>query len=283
MISAKTKQLGIIGCPVEHSFSPRMHNYLSARMGNDYVYSAWRVERDSLKEAIAGIRALGIHGINVTAPHKVEVMQYLDEISPEAKLLGSVNTVVRKGNKLIGYNTDAEGFCRAAFEKGIIFEGKKILTIGAGGVTKPTLMRIAQEKPLSITLLNRTTDKARRIAEEIKQEMGFMISTDVFVPDFDIVINMTSAGMEPQLDALPTDNIKEIKNLDFINSNTAVIDMIYNPGETLFLREAKKRGARVMNGLGMLIHQGLVAYELFTNTKLPKGIAEEISKEIFSR
>lgn len=282
-ISAKTKQLGVIGCPVEHSFSPRLHNFLSARMNNDYVYSAWRVEEGNVGAAIDGVRALGIRGINVTAPHKKEVMKYLDEISEQAKLLDAVNTVVNDGGKLYGYNTDADGFLRSLEANDIRINGKKILVLGAGGVVKPTVLRIAQDMPKSIVILNRTSEKAERIARDVKATVGYDVDTAVTTLDFDVVINMTSAGMEPQEDALPIDNIAEIESMDFINADTAVVDMIYNPWETKFLREAKKRGAKIMNGLDMLIYQGITAYELFTGTTLPKGIADEVRAEVFGR
>ena len=282
-VSAKTKQLGIIGYPVEHSFSPKMHNFISSLLGNDYIYSAWRVAPENVGAAIAGIRALGIRGINVTAPHKTAVMEHLDEISEDAKRLGSVNTIVNDNGFLRGYNTDAEGFYRALKSQGIEVKNAKILVLGAGGVVKPTLMRLIWENPAEITVLNRTKEKAVNLAKAVKADTGFEIKTELNLLDFDIVINTTSAGMEPQEDALPIDAISELGSLDFINENTAVVDMIYNPDETLFLKEAKKRGAKTMNGLGMLIYQGLIAYELFTGTSLPSDMAEIVKREVFGR
>lgn len=283
MVSGHTKQLGIIGYPVEHSFSPKMHNFISELMGNDYIYSAWSVEPQNLESAINGIRALNIAGINVTAPHKTDVMKYLDEVSEQAQYLGSVNTVVNRRGKLYGYNTDADGFLAALKSEGIEVGGKKILVIGAGGVVKPTLMRIIQEKPQAVTVVNRTKARVMALAEAINDKTGFGILTDAGDKSFDVVINTTSAGMEPQTDVLPIDEIAEFDDLSFINENTAVVDMIYNPEETLFLKEARKRGAKTVNGLGMLIYQGILAYELFTDVKLPESIAETIKREVFGR
>lgn len=276
-------QLGIIGYPVEHSFSPKMHNFMSDKLNNDYIYSAWCVEPQELRTAIEGIKALGIKGVNVTAPHKVAVMEYLDEISPQAKFLGSVNTVVNRNGKLYGYNTDSEGFYMALKSEGIEIYNAKILVLGAGGVVKPTLMRLVRENPKSITLATRTKEKAKVIAEAIKNEMCYEIKTEINILDFDIVINTTSAGMAPQLDVLPIDAIEGINDLEFINEHTAVIDMIYNPNETRFLKEAKIRGAKTMNGLNMLIYQGLIAYELFTGTKLPDDMAKTVRCEVFGQ
>lgn len=282
-IDGHTKQLGIIGMPVEHSFSPKMHNFISDTLGVNYVYSAWAVDAENLKAAIDGVRALGIAGINVTAPHKKAVMEHIDVVSEQASLLGAVNTVVNRDGKLYGYNTDADGFCAALASAGIEISGKRLLVIGAGGVVKPTLTRITQEKPHSITIVNRTKSRAEDLAKAIEEQTGFKIETELNELDFDIVINTTSAGMEPQLDALPIDAIEGIDNLDFINENTAVVDMIYNPEETKFLRMARERGAKTVNGLGMLIYQGLIAYELFTGEKLPEDMAQRVKKEVFNR
>ncbi|MGN0183132.1 MAG: shikimate dehydrogenase [Candidatus Ornithomonoglobus sp.] len=282
-ITAKTKQLGIIGHPVEHSFSPALHSFIADVTGDDYVYTAFHVLPENVGDAIRGVRALGIRGLNVTAPHKLAVMEYLDEISPQARLLGSVNTIVNNDGKLCGYNTDSEGFYLALTNAGIKIEGAKILVMGCGGVVKPTLMRIIQAKPESITIVNRTKAKCIAMSDTIYEATGFRIKTELASLDFDIVLNTTSAGMAPQLDALPIDSIDEIESFDFIHSGMSCVDMIYNPEETLFLKEARERGAKTLNGLDMLIYQGIIANELFMDRKLPDGIADKIRKEVFKR
>lgn len=282
-IDGHTKQLGIIGYPVEHSFSPKMHNFISERIHNNYVYCAWCVEPEKLGDAINGMRAFGISGMNVTAPHKVEVMKYLDCISPVAEELGSVNTVVNKDGKLYGYNTDADGFCMALTKADVAIKDSRILIIGAGGVTRPTVIRLIDNGAKEITVLNRTKSKVHSLADDILSTKGFKLQTEIKEKEFDIVINTTSAGMEPQENVLPIESIDELDDLSFINENTAVVDMIYNPDETFFLREAKKRGAKTLNGLGMLIYQGIIAYELFTGAKLPPDMGERIRKEVFGR
>ncbi|MBQ8301536.1 MAG: hypothetical protein IJX57_06200, partial [Clostridia bacterium] len=178
---------------------------------------------------------------------------------------------------------DADGFCMMLSKAGIQIENSRILVIGAGGVVRPTLIRLISNKPQSITVVNRTKRKAVALAEDILKSTGFEINTQINALDFDIVINTTSAGMAPQENVLPIETIEEIEDLSFINENTAVVDMIYNPDETLFLKEARKRGAKTVNGLGMLIYQGIIAYELFTDTKLPEDMGEQIKKEVFGR
>lgn len=283
MITAKTINLGIIGDPVDHSFSPKMHNYIANAMDMDYVYTAFEVKPEKLADAIAGIRALGIRGINVTAPHKIAVMQYLDEIDPAAQRLGAVNTIVNRNGRLCGYNTDSEGFYMALTRAGIKPEGSKILVMGAGGVVKPTLMRLVEAKPQKITLVNRIRAKAWVIAEMIHEVTGYTMDTEAADMDYDIVINTTSAGMAPQLDTLPISNIVEISDMDFIHTGMAVVDMIYNPAKTLFLKEAEARGAKTLNGLDMLMYQGIIAFELFTDTTLPVEMAGQIRKEVFGQ
>lgn len=280
-ITAKTKQLGIIGDPVSHSFSPVMHNFISNYIGNDTVYSAFDVKPGELKDAISGIKALGIRGLNVTAPHKIEVMQYLDEISDDALRLGSVNTVVNKDGYLIGYNTDSDGFYLSLKNAGISVADSNVLVLGCGGVIIPMLAAIIKDSPKSITLLNRTKEKAVAVSDKIHSLFGYEISNSFEDIYYDIVINTTSAGMEHQIDVLPWETISEIKNTHFLKNIKTAIDLIYNPECTKFLKIAKENGAKILNGLDMLIYQGIIAYELFCDIKLPDNIAELIRKEVF--
>lgn len=276
-INGRTKHLAIIGHPIEHTFSPKMHNFISKKMGLNYIYTAFEVAPEDLGSAIAGIRALGFSGINVTAPHKRRVMQYLDEIAPQAQMLGTVNTVVNHNGRLIGYNTDADGFYRSLLHNGIETKNKDILILGAGGAAKPVCVMIAQHTPKSITILNRTVSKAEELASYIHKTTGFSVETEKSRKHYDIVINTTSAGMAPQLERCP------IEDMSFIDRNTFVADMIYNPAQTVFLRRAKENGAKGINGLGMLIYQGIIAYELFTGTILPDSIYNTIVSEVFGQ
>lgn len=277
-IDGRTILLGLIGNPVNHSLSPAIHNFISEKLGNNYVYSAFCV--DDVKKALDGVRALGIRGINVTAPHKKAVMQYLDEISSEAQRQDSVNTIVNNNGILKGYSTDAEGFYRSLASEGVGIKGKKLLVLGAGGVVSPVLMRLTEEEPQSITILNRTKKKACDIAKYLQEKTGYQINTSIDTLDFDIVINTTSAGMADKKDILPIDSISEIPNLDFIGKNTVVVDMIYNPQKTLFLQECEKRGAKTINGLGMLIYQAVISYELFTQSNVSEDIIELVKNRI---
>ena len=280
-INGHTKQLAVIGNPVEHSLSPAIHNFISKKLDNNYVYTAFCVENKDVKTALDGMRALGIRGFNVTAPHKQEVMKYLDEISEDAKMQGSVNTVVNHNGILKGYTTDGDGFYKSLATAGIEVKDKKILILGAGGVAKPIAMRLIKEKPLSVTILNRTQQRACELANELYEQMGYRVETSVDVKDYDLVINTTSAGMGDQKNVLPIESIPEISDLDFVNENTAVADLIYRPEKTLFLEECEKRSAKILNGLGMLIYQAVISYELFTNTEVSEEIVSQIKEKIF--
>ena len=276
-VNGETRQLAIIGDPVEHSHSPQMHNFISERYRKNFVYTALHVYPENLEDAINGIRAMNFAGVNVTAPHKFNVMKYLDEISPEAKMFGSVNTVVNNSGRLVGYNTDAEGFYKSLLYNGIEIKDKDVLFIGAGGATQPVAVLFALKGVKSITVKNRTQANTERLAEYVKDMTGFKIDTSLTKKHYDVVINTTSVGMYPNVDSCPIDDFS------FLDETTAAVDMIYNPWETVFLKKAGEKGAKTLNGLGMLIFQGLIAYELFTGTKLPEDTYEVVRKEVFRK
>ena len=276
-VDAHTKVLGIIGTPVEHSKSPQMHAEFARLTGINCVYTAFDVTTDRLADAIYGVRGLGIKGVNITAPHKLDVIEYLDEISEYARLFGSVNTVVNREGKLVGYNTDAEGFYKSILREGIDIVDKDVLIFGAGGATQPIVVLFAMRGAKSITVINRTEARANKLKDYVKLAVGYDINTKMQLSHYDVVINTTTAGMAPQTGVLP------YEDLGFIDSDTAVVDMIYNPWQTEFLKQAELRGAKTVNGLGMLIYQGILAYELFTDTKLPENAFELAKKAVLGK
>lgn len=276
-INGKTKQLAVIGNPVEHSFSPQIHNFISEELGKNYVYGTFCVESENLAAAVRGIRALGIAGVNVTVPHKQAIMPYLDEISESAGYYNSVNTVVNRGGKLIGYSTDAEGFYMSLVREGFDFHGKDILVLGAGGVVQPLVMMFVKEGAASVTIINRTAEKAERIAATVREKTGADVECKITRARYDLVVNMTSVGLYPNVDKMPS------ADLDLLDENSFAADLIYNPEETLFLKRAKERGAKTVNGLGMLIFQAIRAYELFIDEKIGNEMYDKILKEVFKR
>lgn len=271
------KKLAIIGNPVEHSFSPKMHNYISQKMGLDYLYEAICVEESDFDNLLKSLGSQDYAGVNITAPFKVNAYNACDVLSDNAKKFGSVNTCVFKEGKIFGYNTDALGLNKSFLKNGVDVKNKDILFIGAGGATKPAVVHFSELGVNSISIHNRTIKKAQDIADYLKHINGFSVEIGINKPHYDLVINTTSVGMFPNINESP------ISNFSFIDGNTFVCDMIYNPEKTLFLKQAENRGAKIINGLGMLIYQGILSYELFTGIKLPDNIYDNILSDVFGK
>jgi len=274
-ISGKTRVCAIIGDPVEHSLSPVMHNAAFKELGLNLVYVAFTVTRNELKDAISGARSLGLRGLNVTMPHKNAVITYLDETDSTAKAIGAVNTILNNQGKLIGYNTDGVGALRALKENGISPDGNKMLLLGAGGAAKAIAFQAAQEVE-ELVILNRTSEKAEKLAEVLRREFGKRVkggalSAEVLkkeMKDADILVNATSVGMHPDVN-------RSLVPSDLLRSDLCVMDIIYNPLETKLLKDAKSVGAKVVSGLEMLLYQGAVAFEIWTNCPAPVEVMKK--------
>lgn len=275
-ITGTTRQLAVLGNPIEHSYSPQLHNFLSERLGKDYVYTALRVE--NIEEALVGIRSLGFCGVNITAPFKTRAAECMDVLSDTARECLSVNTCVIRDGRLFGYSTDAEGFYLSLLHEGITPCGKHILFVGAGGVTLPVAMLFAHLGAESITITNRTQAKAEAIVQRIREVSGFCAEVSMTRSHYDLIINTTSVGLYPEINASP------VEDMHFADETSAVADMIYNPEKTLFLKQAEAKGAKTVNGLGMLVYQGILAYELFTDCSVDRNaMYEEIMREVFGK
>lgn len=274
-VSGKTKVMGLLGNPVEHSISPQLHNTLSRGLGIDVIYLPFKVERDSLEAAVEGFKAINIAGFNVTIPFKEEILRFLDDCSEEAKLIGAVNTVVNRSGKLIGYNTDAKGFSRS-FEDASksSFYNKNILILGAGGAARAAALKSALKGADTVVIANRTAKKALDIADMINKNtsckavsMDFNDAGLVKTLDkSDIIINTTPIGMHPDIHGCPLHD--EIS----FSKKHIVYDLIYNPSETKLLKRARADGATAINGLGMLIYQGVFAFKIITGANISNDI-----------
>ncbi|MFH1860921.1 MAG: shikimate dehydrogenase [bacterium] len=271
-INGQTKIVGIIGDPVKHSRSPQMHNAAFNHLKLNLVYVPFHVKPESLGEAIKGMKALDMVGLNVTVPHKIEVMKYLDEISPAAGIIGAVNTIYVKDNRLIGDNTDGYGFVRALVEdEGITIAGKTIVVLGSGGSARAIGHALLQERIRMLIFCNRTISKANEMARSFETQTQGAFVASMGITDnraeiirADILINATSVGMK-QNDPLLIDPA-------WIRKGQVVCDIIYSPPQTLLLQKAKKRGAKTINGLGMLVHQGALSFEIWTGCPAPVEI-----------
>ena len=256
-VTADTKLLGIFGNPVEHSLSPVMHNDWFAKYKLNCLYLAFDVLPKNLKTAVESIRTLNILGVNVTVPHKVEVMKYLDKIDSAAKSIGSVNTIVNKNNKLYGFNTDWHGFVTDLKFNKIDLKNKNVLVVGAGGASKAILYALKKLHAKKVFLTSRTFEKAKLVAKKYKNISVIDINKISlnFLKDIDCLVNCSTCGMKKG-DKLPF-IIKDF------NKKIVFYDIIYNK-ETPFKKFAVKNKIKYFSGEGMLIYQGAVSFDKWT-------------------
>ncbi len=278
MITGKTKITGLIGDPVEHTISPHMHNAGFKYFDLDYAYVPFRVAGENLKFAIEGARALDIKGLNVTIPHKIEVMKYLDVIHETAWLIGAVNTI-RFADEVEGYNTDGLGAIRG-IEKLTPLKGRKIVILGAGGASRAISFQSVLSGAGQVVIANRTREKALNLALNLKDnlnvdvkviELGEELKNEL--EDADILINTTPIGMYPNV------NDKSLVTSDMMHEGLVVNDVIYNPLETGLLREARLAGAKTITGIKMLIYQGIESFKIWTGREPPIEVFEEALKD----
>ncbi|EHQ88066.1 shikimate dehydrogenase [Desulfosporosinus youngiae] len=257
------KHYAVIGDPIQHSLSPDMHNAGYQALGVDAFYQRFQVKADRLGEAVQGLHALGFSGWNVTLPHKEAILALLDTLTPQAERAGAVNTVKIHEGQMIGHNTDGDGFVRSVQEELNGFQGKKAVLLGAGGAGKGIALALA-EQGMKLHILNRTPEKANELARIIQREGG-MATAGEFAPgdwlkDVDLLVQTTSIGLHKE--PFPF-------SLEGISKQALVVDIIFNPMETLFLIEAKQLGCRTQNGLRMLLYQGALAWEFWFGGQAP--------------
>lgn len=271
-ISGTTGVLGVIGHPVEHTSSPAMHNAALVALELDYVYTAFHVVPEQLGAAIEGMRALEIRGLNVTVPHKVGVMEYLDDISTEAQVIGAVNTIVNRNGRLYGYNTDAYGVMESLKQQGgLVKLPAKVGLLGAGGAARAILYALLQCVEVEeILLYNRTVEKAEALAADL-DKMGKRVRVNLLdvsamdaLAETGLIINSTSVGMYPQVEASPLEASCSVLHRDML-----VLDIVYNPPLTQLMQETLAVGGHALNGLGMLAYQAARAFEIWTGKTPP--------------
>ena len=261
-INGQTRIVGVIGDPVQHSRSPQMHNAAIVERKLDYVYVPFHVRSGELREAIEGFKALNVLGVNVTIPHKQTVMSILDDVSHEATLIGAANTLIFCDGRVSGDNTDAQGFLRAMTEEGIdIPVGGSAVVLGAGGAARAVVVALALSGLGLITVANRTGWKAI----QFEKDLATISETEISAVDLasnqlnsairsaDLLVNTTSVGMQ-ETDQLLIDP-------DSLNPGTIVYEIVYTPPETPLLRVAREKGCQTIGGIGMLVHQGAIAFE----------------------
>lgn len=286
-ITGKTRLAGLYALPARHSFSPMMHTTSFQETGVDAVYLSFDVPPEKLGSSIQAIRDLEMLGVNLSMPHKMAAVQYVDELSQAARLIGAINTIVNQDGKLIGHTTDGVGCMESLKQNKIDVIGKKITIIGAGGAATAIITQAAIDGVAAIDVFNikdefyqKVEPKLAEIAKETdcKIELHDLADEQQLansLADSCLLINATSIGMAPNTDRIPLPDSK------LLRKDLAVFDVIYHPGETQLLREAKKVGAKAVNGLGMLLYQGAAAFELWTGKKMPTELIQPLlEKEI---
>ncbi|WP_028842009.1 shikimate dehydrogenase [Thermodesulfovibrio yellowstonii] len=274
MITGKTKIIGIFGDPIEHTLSPLIHNEAFSYLGLDYCYVAFNVKKDKLKEATEAIRALNIRGVNITVPHKETVIQYIDEVSDEAKNIGAVNTILNNEGILKGFNTDVNGFILSLKDEGISIKNKNFLILGAGGAAKAIVYGILKEGG-KVYIYNRTPSKALAIKEKFKK-FGFIeiVEMDKSVTEkIDVIVNATSLGLKKD-DPMPL-------NPELIKPEHVYCDIVYP--ETPLMREAEQIGCKVVGGIGMLLWQAAFAFKIWTEVEAPIEIMKKTLNKLLTK
>lgn len=293
MVDGKTRILGVIGDPIEHTFSPAMHNAGLNALGLNYIYLPFHVTEDRLGECIQGAKAMGIEGLNVTIPHKTNVIKHLDDIDQVASMIGAVNTIQfiydeenessnqnnESNVRAKGFNTDGYGCVRAIQEKTSV-KDKKVTITGAGGASRAIAFQIANSGIDELSILNRNFQKAESLADDLKSNLssiGIDIGINAYeidnlkreLDDSDIFIDTTPLGMYPNVNDNP------IAESDMLHEDLLVNDIVYTPMETSLIKEAIKANAEVVYGYKMLLYQGIRSFEIWLNQEAPVDVMEK--------
>lgn len=281
-ITGHTELIGLIATPIRHSKSPTMHNEAFAKLGLDYAYLAFEVGNEELEDAVKGLKALKVRGYNVSMPNKTVIGQYLDHLSPAAKLCGAVNTVVNDNGVLTGHITDGIGYMRSLQDAGIDVIGKKMTIVGAGGAATAIEIQAALDGVKEISIFNRKDEFWERAEQNVKNinettnckaTLYDLADTEALrreINDSYLFANATGVGMKP------LEGQMVIPDASFLREDLIVTDVVYMPEETELLRVAKEVGCKTINGLGMMLYQGAAAFELWTGKEMQIDYMKDI-------
>jgi shikimate dehydrogenase len=260
-----SKTFAVIGDPIDHSLSPNIHSAAFRELNLESSYIAYRIPKGELNEGVESLKKIKIDGFNVTIPHKVEMMKYLDKMDESCSIIGAVNTVTNTEGILKGYNTDMDGFLDPFKKKEIKIQDTKILLLGAGGAARAIVTGVAKEKAKHITIANRTLENANNLAQ-FANKIGLNADAITIenvgnnLKDYDIIVNATSVGLKNEPSPI---------SLESINSETIVYDIVYMPMNTDFLKKAKEKGAKIIYGYEMLLGQAVRAFEIWHGIEAP--------------
>lgn len=281
MKNYRAELTGVFGDPVDDNPTGVVEEAAFEAKDLNYRYLTVKVLPEDLGKAMDSVRIFGMKGINLTMPHKIKVLPYLDELSPAAKIIGAVNTVIQKDGKLYGENTDGKGFVTALKNSGETLEGKKVTILGAGGAARAIAVECALNGAVHINIINRSAEKGEELASLIQSETDSSAQyltweSSMKIPaDTQILINATSIGFSP--------NVTDKPDIDYstITNQMCVCDVIFNPAETIFLKTAAANGAKIVTGLGMLVQQAALNFTLWTGVEAPVDVMEEALKREF--
>ncbi|MBB6215269.1 shikimate dehydrogenase [Anaerosolibacter carboniphilus] len=277
-LNGKAKLVGLLGYPISHSLSPQMHNTAFSHLGLGYAYLTFDTKEDNLDDVVKAMRVLNVKGFNVTMPNKANIIPLLDEVAPEAQWIGAVNTVLNDNGKLIGYNTDGRGYVQSLREAGIAFEGKRIVMAGAGGAGKAVAVQLAVDGAKEIVILDMVADMAAALSNTINEKIpscktqGLAFSDENLkeaLQTADILVNCTPLGMTPHEDK------SIIADPSVLRRELIVSDVVYKPAKTKLLKMAEAAGCRTINGFGMMIWQGAMAFKIWTGEDMPVDLVKQ--------
>lgn len=277
----RSELVGAFGCPIDENPTGVMEEAAFAEKGLDYRYLTVKVEKDDLEDAMKAVKAFNMKGINITIPHKVKVLDYLDELSEAASIIGAVNMIVNKDGKLYGENTDGKGYLKSVTDAGVSVKGKTITVLGAGGAARAISVECALAGAKKIYIANIIREQGEELVKLIKTKTNadaefIMWDKAIDIPaDTEILSNATSVGLYPNTDQKPD------INYDTVKSSMVVTDVIFNDPHSLFLQEAEKRNAKTINGLGMLVNQGALNFTMWTGVEAPVDVMVDTLKKEF--
>lgn len=277
----RAELVGVFGDPVDGNPTGVVEEAGFAATRLNYRYITCLVKRGDIANAILGMRAMNMRGVNLTMPHKVDVLPYLDEITPAARIIGAVNTVVNRGGHLLGENTDGKGFVKSLTDEGINLHGKTVCLLGAGGAARAIGVECALNGANKIIIVNRNADRGTALRDAIAENTDAQaeyIPWDGSVPvpeQTDILVNATCVGLFPDVNACPDINYETIEK------GMIVCDVVFNPAMPVFLQKARQRGARTISGLGMLVNQAALNFEIWTDVKAPREVMLEALRREF--
>ena len=277
----RAELVGVFGDPVDGNPTGVVEEAGFAATRLNYRYITCLVKRGDIANAILGMRAMNMRGVNLTMPHKVDVLPYLDEITPAARIIGAVNTVVNRGGHLLGENTDGKGFVKSLTDEGIDLHGKTVCLLGAGGAARAISVECALNGANKIIIVNRNAERGTALRDAIAENTDAQaeyIPWDGSVPvpeQTDILVNATCVGLFPDVNACP--------DIDYstIEKGMIVCDVVFNPAMPVFLQKARQRGARTISGLGMLVNQAALNFEIWTDVKAPREVMLEALRREF--